>query len=130
MGEGARVASSAILHSPESIRLGPRAFVGDQVLIWGAGGVSIGEDSIIAAQTVITSQSHDVTASRRGELFSQTRDDAFIAIGANVWIGAHATILPGVKIGDGAVVAAGAVVRSSVLAGTVVAGVPARIVRA
>jgi acetyltransferase-like isoleucine patch superfamily enzyme len=49
-----------------------------------------------------------------------------IHIGRDVWIGAHATILDGVRIGDEAVIAAGAVVTKDVLARTVVGGVPAR----
>ncbi len=52
-----------------------------------------------------------------------------VTIGKNVWIGDHATILPGVTIGDGAVVAAGAVVTKDVPPRTVVAGVPAKIIR-
>ena len=52
-----------------------------------------------------------------------------ITVGKNVWIGSHATILSGVTIGDNSVVAAGAVVTKSVPANTVVAGVPARIVK-
>ena len=48
-----------------------------------------------------------------------------IAIGKNVWIGSHATILPGVRVGDNAVVAAGAVVTKDVPANAVVGGVPA-----
>jgi acetyltransferase-like isoleucine patch superfamily enzyme len=50
-------------------------------------------------------------------------------IGRDVWIGANAVILGGVTIGDGAVIAAGAVVNRDVEAGAVVAGVPAREVR-
>jgi maltose O-acetyltransferase len=52
-----------------------------------------------------------------------------VRIGDDVWIGGHATILPGVTIGDGAVVAAGAVVTKDVPPYTVVAGVPARVVK-
>ena len=52
-----------------------------------------------------------------------------IEIGAGVWIGARAVILPGVKVGDGAVIAAGAVVTKDVAANTLVVGVPARVLR-
>ena len=52
-----------------------------------------------------------------------------IHIGKKVWIGSHATILPGVTIGDNAIVAAGAVVTKDVPANTVVGGVPAKIIK-
>ena len=52
-----------------------------------------------------------------------------IVIGDRVWIGSNATVLPGVTIGDGAIVAAGAVVTKDVAPNTVVAGVPARLLR-
>ncbi len=52
-----------------------------------------------------------------------------IIIGRNVWIGANVTVLPGVTIGDNAVVAAASVVTKDVRAGTVVVGSPARVVR-
>jgi acetyltransferase-like isoleucine patch superfamily enzyme len=52
-----------------------------------------------------------------------------ITIGNNVWIGVAATILPGVTIGDNAVIAAGAVVSRSVPADTLAAGVPARVLK-
>ena len=52
-----------------------------------------------------------------------------IAIGNDVWIGGHSTILPGVSIGDGAVVAAGAVVTKDVEPNTIVGGVPAKVIK-
>jgi acetyltransferase-like isoleucine patch superfamily enzyme len=50
-------------------------------------------------------------------------------IGKNVWIGANATVLPGVTIGDGAIIAAGAVVTKEVPANVIVGGVPAKIIK-
>lgn len=55
-------------------------------------------------------------------------DEANVSIGDDVWIGARAIVLPGTTIGDGAIVAAGSVVRSSVPAMAIVAGMPAKIV--
>jgi len=52
-----------------------------------------------------------------------------ITIGNDVWIGGHSTILPGVTIGDGAVVAAGAVVTKDVEPNTIVGGVPAKVIK-
>ena len=67
---------------------------------------------------------HGLEPDRRGDNIP-----APIHVGENVWIGSHATILPGVTIGENAIVAAGAVVTKDVPADTVVAGVPARPIR-
>ncbi|MBY6046580.1 sugar O-acetyltransferase [Vannielia litorea] len=52
-----------------------------------------------------------------------------VTVGREVWIGGHATLLPGVTVGDGAIIAAGAVVTRDVPPGATVAGVPARVAR-
>ena len=52
-----------------------------------------------------------------------------ITIWKNVWIGAHATVVPGVTVGDNAIIAAGAVVTKDVPANAIVAGVPAKVIR-
>lgn len=62
----------------------------------------------------------------------ETRNTTYpspVIIGENVWIGSNATILPGVTVGDNSVVAAGAVVTKDVPQNTVVAGVPAKVVK-
>jgi galactoside O-acetyltransferase len=99
------------------------------VHIWGSGGVELGDDTLVAAHCTITSQTHAADALRRGKLYRDTNLTASVKIGSNVWIGSGAIILPGVTIGDDSIVAAGAVVRSDVPSGVLVAGVPARVVR-
>ena len=89
------------------------------------GGITIGAGSLIGHCVVLATLNHEENPARRGDLHP-----APIRIGENVWIGAHATVCPGVTIGDGAIVAAGAVVTRDVPANTVVGGVPARVIRA
>ena len=71
------------------------------------------------------------TAGHRLEAEGRTLDvyGMPITIGNDVWIGGHSTILPGVSIGDGAVVAAGAVVTKDVEPNTIVGGVPAKVIK-
>lgn len=90
--------------------------------------LTIGRNSIFGQRVSIHDQDHNTTPidlppNDRGYMSSPVR------IGDNVWVGAGATILRGVTIGDGAVVAAGSVVTKDVPAGTLAAGVPARVIK-
>lgn len=111
-----------------SIKTAPRVFFGPYVTIYGHGGVEIGEWSLISMHATILSSNHTIPAMGRcirweKDLLLPTK------IGRDVWIGANAVVLGGVTIGDGAVVAAGAVVTKNVESGAVVAGSPARLLR-
>lgn len=111
-----------------SIRLARRVWLGPYVVIYGQGGVEIGEQTLVSMHATILSSNHAIPA--MGTLIRDMPDDLLpTTIGRDVWIGANAVIVGGVTIGDGAVVAAGAVVTKDVEAGAVVAGVPARLVR-
>lgn len=128
-GSGSHIYGMARIYAPGSVSIGRNVSINDFVHIWGGGGVSIGDDTLIAAHCVITSQTHDIDALQLGSLYRQTSLTRKVTIGSNVWIGSGAIILPGITIGDDSVVAAGAVVSRDVDAKTLVAGVPARPVR-
>jgi acetyltransferase-like isoleucine patch superfamily enzyme len=111
-----------------AIKTEPKVFIGPYVAIYGHGGVEIGEWSLISMHATILSSNHTIPAMNRcirweKDVLMPTK------IGRDVWIGANAVILGGVTIGDGAVVAAGAVVTKDVEVGAVVAGNPAREIR-
>ncbi len=89
--------------------------------------VAIGRGGLIAPGVYITDHNHSTALG--SPMFEQPCVAAPVVIGDDVWIGANAVILPGVSIGDGAVVAAGAVVNSDVPAYAIVGGVPARFIR-
>lgn len=111
-----------------SIRIARRVWLGPYVVIYGHGGVEIGEQTLVSMHSSILSSNHGVPP--MGKLIRDTADELRpTKIGRDVWIGANAVVLGGVTIGDGAVVAAGAVVNRDVEAGAVVAGVPAREIR-
>lgn len=106
------------------LRLGHNVYIGvgtrfDFDFLWL---ISIGDNTTIAGRVEILA--HDA-AMKRSTGYSQV---ARVSIGSNVYIGARTIVLPGVTIGDGAVVGAGSVLRHDVPAGAVVAGNPARIV--
>ncbi|MBP6179301.1 MAG: hypothetical protein KA473_14675 [Anaerolineales bacterium] len=93
------------------------------VHIWGGAGVTIGDNVIIASHVAITSTTH----SPKENVIKDSVIKKPVVIEKNVWIGTHAIILPGVTIGSGSVVAAGAVVNKDVPRNVIVAGVPAKV---
>jgi acetyltransferase-like isoleucine patch superfamily enzyme len=107
------------------VRLGDRVEINNFCIVNGTGGVDIGDCTVIGPGARIISYQH--RHARGATIQSQPVDARPIRIGRDVWLGANAIILAGVTIGDGAVVAAGAVVRNDVPAYAVVAGVPATV---
>ena len=108
----------------KNITLGQRIFINAGCKLQDQGGVIIGDDCLIGHNVVMATLNHDLNPSKRADMHP-----APIVIGRNVWVGSNATILPGVTIGDNAVVAAAAVVTKDVPANAVVVGSPARVVR-
>ncbi|MBD5131093.1 MAG: sugar O-acetyltransferase [Clostridiales bacterium] len=108
----------------QNITVGKNAFINSGCCFQDQGGIEIGDNALIGQQVVIATLNHDLMPEHRANM-----SPAPIKIGNDVWIGAHATILSGVTIGDGAVIAAGAVVTKDVPAFAVVGGVPARIIK-
>jgi len=105
----------------KNITVGKNVFINSGCNFQDQGGIVIGDGCLIGHQVVFATINHDFSPEKRGHMHL-----APIVLGNNVWIGAHATILQGVTIGDGAIIAAGAVVTKDVPANIVVAGIPAK----
>ena len=110
------------------LHIGARSSINQHVFIDARGSVLIGEDVMIGPFARLVSYNH-IFADLNVPMNTQGFALGEIRIGDDVWIGAGATILPGVTIGRGSIVAAGAVVTHSCPAGSILAGVPARIIR-
>lgn len=108
----------------KNIRLGERVFINSGCRFQDQGGIVIGDDCLIGHNVVLTTLNHALDPAHRGDMHP-----APVVIGSNVWLGANVTVLPGVTIGDDAVVGAASVVTRDVPAGAVVVGSPARVVR-
>ncbi len=108
------------------IEIGTDTHVDVGSVLYGQGGLRIGNGCAIAAGVAIYSQSNQYRSAARTPILSQGTVYAAVEIGNDVWIGAHAVVLPGVSVGDHAVIGAGAVVTRDVEPWSVVAGVPAR----
>lgn len=106
------------------IRLGRNVFINHACSFLDLGGITIEDEVMVGPRVNITSENHPVEAGDRKTLVPGP-----VVIKRNAWIGAAATIMPDVTIGEHAVVAAGAVVTKDVPENTVVAGVPAKVVK-
>jgi acetyltransferase-like isoleucine patch superfamily enzyme len=120
-GTDVRLRMPLTIYHPEQLTLGSRIDIGEYTHIRASGGVTIGSGVLIAAHAVITSREHPTALPRYG-----VTKDAPVVIEDDVWIGAGAIVLPGVTIGRGAIVGAGAVVTGDVPPFTIAGGVPAR----
>ena len=108
-----------------NINVGRTVFVGHGCMFTGHAPIEIADEVMIANKVNLVTSGHPVEPDQRRAQITA----APIAIERNVWIGAAATILPGVTIGADSVVAAAAVVTHDVPPATLVAGVPARVIR-
>ena len=102
-------------------KIGKNVFVNFDCTFLDLGGITIDDYVMLGPKVSLLSEGHPVAANNR-----QTLTAGSIHIKKNAWIGANATILQGVTIGENAVVAAGAVVSTDVPANTVVGGIPAK----
>ena len=109
----------------KNLTLGEGIFINLGCRFQDTGGITIGDGTLIGHGSTLTTLNHSIDPERRADM-----TPAPIEIGRNVWLGASVTVVPGVSIGDGAIVGAGAVVTEDVPAHTIVAGVPARVIRA
>ena len=129
IGDAVNIKENVLINSNTgNINIGDECWIGPYTLIYGNGGVAIGNHVMIASHCAINTVSHhasrlDIPMSKQG-IYT-----APVTIEDDVWIGIGAVILQGVRIGTGSIIGAGAVVTRDVEARTVVAGVPACVIR-
>jgi len=111
-----------------SIKIGTNTFLGEYIIIYGHGDVTIGKNSLIAMHTCIVSSNHTVPSKK--ELIRDKPDLLLpVTIGDDVWIGANVSILGGVAIGNGAVIGAGSVVTKDIPEYAIAVGNPAKVIK-
>lgn len=124
VGRDVRLRMPVAVYAPESLSIGSQVDIGEFVVLRANGGLRIGDRVLIAAHATLTTRGHPIAPPRYGRTV-----DAPIVIEDDVWVGAAAVVLPGVTIGRGSVVGAGAVVTKDVPKDTIVGGVPSRVIR-
>jgi len=126
LGSPVPISSSARFANPENISIGDRSNINRNCMIWAGekSKIVIGKDCLTGPGVTIIASRYNVKG--KNLIRSYPADERDIIIGNDVWLGANVVVLPGVKIGDGAIVGAGSVVTKDVESYTVVTGIPAR----
>ncbi|WP_107038039.1 acyltransferase [Brumimicrobium mesophilum] len=122
------IISTSFNHLGEYIKIGNNVGLGEFAYLGGAGGLEIGDECIIGQYFSCHPENH-VTSALDLSIRHQGVTRKGIKIGKNCWIGSKVTILDGVEIGEGCVIAAGAVVNKSFPKNSIIGGVPARILK-
>ena len=123
--ESVAVFTPLYINYGKNTKIGKNVFINFDCVFLDLGGITIEDNVFIAPKVSLLSEGHPISPNERSSLVP-----GHIHIKKNAWIGAGATILPGVTIGENSVVAAGAVVSKDVLDNTVVGGIPAKFIKA
>lgn len=122
LGNNCFIGKNLDIRNPSKISIGNNVVINKRVLLDGRGGLTIEDNVDIAQDARIWTEQHDYQDENHSLV------DAPVYIENHVWICANSSILPGVRISQGAVVALGAVVSKNVAPMTVVAGIPAKVI--
>ncbi|MGN1282196.1 MAG: sugar O-acetyltransferase [Limosilactobacillus sp.] len=107
-----------------NLKIGKNVFINSGVMLTDLGGISLADDVLVGPNVTIISVNHPLNPHKRHGVELNP-----VHIEENAWLGANATILPGVTVGKNAIVAAGAVVTKDVPVNTIVAGIPTRVIK-
>lgn len=129
IGSFSRVIVSTSLNDiGKGIKIGNNVGIGEYAYLGGAGGLEIGDDCIVGQYLSCHPENHNYE--QENELIrNQGVNRKGIKIGSNCWLGSKVTILDGVSIGNGSIIAAGAVVTSSFPENSIIGGVPAKLLK-
>jgi acetyltransferase-like isoleucine patch superfamily enzyme len=122
-GQNVTIYPPVVFYGAEALDVGDNTSVAPYVHIWCGGRVIIGARCMIGSHTAITSLTHDYASPEMWK----TIEAKPVVIGDDVWIGSHAVIMPGVTVGNGAVIGAGSVVSKDVPENAIVYGIPASV---
>jgi len=128
-GPGTVIEPTATFNSPENISLGHDCHVNRFCCLWASehASITIGDNGLMGPGVCIFASNHGTRAGSPMRL--QPYQEKDVVVGNDVWLGAGVVVLSGVRIGDGAIVAAGTVVTKDVPPAAVVGGVPARVLK-
>lgn len=136
IGRGTQILSYArvqpypeLVDKPPRVSIGQNCFMGYRTCILAGADITIGNDVLVASDVTIVSHNHRISPQETIPYIKQGICVSPIEIGDNCWIGDKVMILPGVKIGRGCVIGAGAVVTKSIPDYSIAVGNPARVIK-
>lgn len=129
IGTGVKIWRDVWIDDYAKLSVGEAVTIGKSVMLICGGGVTLGHRVMIGHGAKIISGGHQIPDGRETPMRWSGAELSTVSIAEDAWIGAGAIILPGVTVGRGAVVAAGAVVSNPVPEYAIVGGVPARLIR-
>ncbi len=127
IGSNVRICSSVFIAGSGRLTIGDNTWVGHKVMLIVSGDLAIGSNVDIAPCVLITTGTH--VPAPNSERMAGKGISIAVTVGDGTWVCTNATILPGVTIGNGCLVAAGSVVNKDINSNTMVAGVPAHIIK-
>jgi len=126
VGEGLTIFSNVIIDSPDRIKMGKNVHINHGCIIDASDGeIEIGDNVLIGPYCVLRAANH-VFSNPNIPIIEQEHEPGKIIVEDDVWIGAHVTVVPNVKIGRGSVIGAGAVVTKDIAPFSIAVGVPAK----
>lgn len=129
IGDNAVIDRRVCIAGPENLVLGDDVVISQGVLMTTGGGIAIGNRVMLGYDSKLLSTNHIIPDSIDDPIRFSGHERLPITINDDAWIAANATITAGVRVGRGAVIAAGSVVTKNIPEGAIVGGVPAKLIR-
>ena len=129
MGPGCNISPNAVFSNPERIEIGARLNLGAHCYLWAGpatGKIRIGDDVLFGPDVMVTAAGYRFNDG--APVTQQAMDEADVVIGNDVWLATRVIVLPGARIGDGAVIGAGAIVTGEIPAYAIAVGTPAKVI--
>jgi acetyltransferase-like isoleucine patch superfamily enzyme len=129
VGPGAKISPNAVFSNPERIEIGAKVSIGARCHIWAgpsSGRIVIGDDVLFGPEVMVTAAGYRFDDG--APVTEQAMDEADVIIGRDVWLATRVIVLPGARIGDGAIIGAGAIVTGEIPPYAIAVGIPAKVV--